>query len=534
MESTAAAIQDWLRPLTISNDTLKALTLQLSSTYKHLALHSDNQFLPTPVTRLPNGKEKGLYLAIDFGGSNLRIAFVNLLGAGKPPEGGGQKGHHDAHTVLTSADDSYAACFASYHERSWSIEERLKADNADDLFRWVGGCLAQVIQEYIWDVQWSSNDRASMPEEIPLGITFSFPMIQTTLSRATLMPMGKGFTVGSKLDLASMVLAGYGNDRCLPRLKILAITNDAVATLVSLTYAAGLEPCGKAVAGLILGTGTNAAVAMDAALLNESKRPSLWQNLEGQQVVVNTEWTINGVAAPLRDMDIITRWDETLDEALSAPGFQPFESLTAGKYLGEIVRLVVLEYFLKRLKLKKESLPPFLLCHYGMTTEFLARVVATSDNASDLAARLTQGDHFPNSNHFFWTPKLAEVLRLTERAVIRRSVCLIGAAVVGLLGATGDLDLMGRVYKPQMNGVVEGTSKPSKKLIVAYLGGLIMQYRGYKEQTQSVINLLLGDFISHECESSVQLVEAAKGGLFGAAALAASATLGHVSENQLR
>ena len=341
------------------------------------------------------------------------------------------------------------------------------------------------------------------------------------------MPMGKGFTVGNKVDLASMVLAGYGTNRGLPRLKILAIANDAVATLVSLSYAAGLEPCDKAVAGIILGTGTNAAVAMDAGLLNESKRPPPWLGLAGHQVVINTEWTINGVVAPLRDLNIITRWDDTLDEALSAPGFQPFESLTAGKYLGEIVRLVVLEYFLSRLELREESLPPFLLRRYGMTTEFLARVVATSDNASDLAARLTQGDHFPDHNHFFWTPKFAEVLRLTERAVVRRSVCLIGAAVVGLLGATGDLDLIEAAYRPHLNGSVETSSRASKKLIVAYLGGLIMQYRGYKEQTQSVINFLLGDFISQECESSVQLVEAAKGGLFGAAALAASVCYFH-------
>ena len=171
MESTVASIQDWLRPLSISTDTLKALTLRLSSTYKHLALHSDNQFLPTPVTRLPNGEETGLCLAIDFGGTNLRIAFVDLLGARKR-----QNDVHSSEDVTAASPDSYAACFACYHERSWPIEEHLKMDNAEDLFSWVGGCLAQVIQEYVSEAQ-RSKDSAPVPEEIPLGITFSFPMM---------------------------------------------------------------------------------------------------------------------------------------------------------------------------------------------------------------------------------------------------------------------------------------------------------------------------------------------------------------------
>jgi len=32
--------------------------------------------LPTHITRLPNGKEKGMYLAIDLGGTNFRVLKV--------------------------------------------------------------------------------------------------------------------------------------------------------------------------------------------------------------------------------------------------------------------------------------------------------------------------------------------------------------------------------------------------------------------------------------------------------------------------
>jgi len=42
-------------------------------------------FLVTPVTALPTGKEKGKFLSIDVGGTNLRVGFVELIGE---PDGG--------------------------------------------------------------------------------------------------------------------------------------------------------------------------------------------------------------------------------------------------------------------------------------------------------------------------------------------------------------------------------------------------------------------------------------------------------------
>jgi len=48
-------------------------------------------FLVTPVTPLPKGKEKGKFLSIDVGGTNLRVGFVELIGE---PDGGVVKLSH--------------------------------------------------------------------------------------------------------------------------------------------------------------------------------------------------------------------------------------------------------------------------------------------------------------------------------------------------------------------------------------------------------------------------------------------------------
>ena len=34
--------------------------------------------LPSHITTLPSGRERGLYVAVDIGGTNMRVALVRL------------------------------------------------------------------------------------------------------------------------------------------------------------------------------------------------------------------------------------------------------------------------------------------------------------------------------------------------------------------------------------------------------------------------------------------------------------------------
>ena len=354
---------------------------------------------------------------------------------------------------------------------------------------------------------------------------------QSRLAEATLLPMGKGFAISSKLDLGEMVLAGYKRHtevadvrkeytvKTLPKLSVAAITNDAVATLCSLAYSSRSLPHGKAVIGLIMGTGCNAAVPMAVDTLHPSKRPTI-PNGNDKQVVVNTEWTIKGAAPPLRDLKIITRWDELLDQTISTPGFQPFEYMTAGFYLGEIVRLVVLDYFTSHLGIQETELPRAFSTRNALTTEFFARVVATASDATILASKLNADRSLANGS-WLWTEDLANVVWQAERAVVRRSAAMIAAAAVGLLSCSPELkyeaDVMSsipavRERRPPL--IRDG------RLLVAYCGGLITLYKGYKEQIQSFINQLLEHLLPKGNHTQVLLHEASDGGLFGAAALA--------------
>jgi len=162
-------ILQFLKPLSIDDDVVHSLAYQFSKVYRELALYSDEQFLPTPVTGLPSGSETGQFLAIDVGGTNLRVAFIELLGDA-----------FDASSTINGAERSKEAIRNAQRprvrrtlEKAWPIGEHLKIDKTEDLFAWIGDCIAEVVGDYL------SNDAGSrtMPEFLDLGITFSFPMM---------------------------------------------------------------------------------------------------------------------------------------------------------------------------------------------------------------------------------------------------------------------------------------------------------------------------------------------------------------------
>lgn len=527
------AYQDALDELTncLETSTLLDLARRFSEKYKSLAQTSTEHFLITPVTALPTGKEQGKFLAIDVGGSNLRVGFVELTGGSTTAD---PSNDQDEDVVSTRIKRNY--------DKSWPIGDHLKMDQPDDLFRWIGDCMAEVIWQAVKD---HSIDTG---HDILLGVTFSFPMAyvfssdsekahtdslhsQTSLSEATLLPMGKGFAIASKLNLGEMLLAGYASHcssskqdlgsgltalertRPLPKIRITAITNDTVATFVSLAYAVKAAPNSRVAMGLIVGTGTNATVAMRPSDLHPEKQKQLRDSSATDTVVINTEWTIRGTDEPLDALEIKTKWDRVLDKNSDAPGFQPFEYMTSGRYLGEIVRLAFLDKISD--EMGREGIPDSLQDKNTLPTWFLSEVVARSDQAS-LPSKLQEQYTSNESANGFWTPERVQLLCDLARAVQQRSSALIAAASVGLLGCVGELDLSkpGSVHGSTPNGASD-----VDELVIAYTGGTISQYPHWLEDCQAWIERLVT--ASATCsEKRVVLREALDGGIIGAGVLA--------------
>ena len=84
----------------------------------------------------------------------------------------------------------------------------------------------------------------------------------------------------------------------------------------------------------------NAAVHLPISALSPEKfgeRPQSWYD-EATHVLVNTEMSMFG-----KDIHKVSRWDEYLNNHHSRKDYQPFEHLISGRYMGEIVRLIVVE-----------------------------------------------------------------------------------------------------------------------------------------------------------------------------------------------
>lgn len=115
---------------------------------------------PTWVMSFPTGHETGTYLALDMGGTNLRVCQVTLTD---------QKSEFD---IIQS---------------KYRMPEELKTGDADELWEYIADCLMQFIETHHGDT--------SKLDKIPLGFTFSYPATQNYIDEGILQRWTKGFDI---------------------------------------------------------------------------------------------------------------------------------------------------------------------------------------------------------------------------------------------------------------------------------------------------------------------------------------------------
>lgn len=148
---------------------------------------------------LPSGKEIGEYLALDFGGTNVRVSKIKLKGNGQ-----------------FEVVKKIAKPLTSEHISS-------KA-NANDLFNFI----AELIDEAI-DFDHSTK--------FYLGHTFSFPSSQTNLYNAKLIVWTKEFTTaGVEGKVVNDLLKEALNHKGITNVEPVSVINDTVAVLLSTSY----------------------------------------------------------------------------------------------------------------------------------------------------------------------------------------------------------------------------------------------------------------------------------------------------------
>ncbi|XP_034695529.1 hexokinase-2-like [Vitis riparia] len=248
------------------------------------------------VDNLPTGDEKGLFYALDLGGTNFRVLRVQL---------GGKDGR-----------------IVNQEFVEVSIPPNLMVKSTDALFDYIATELAKFVAK--------EGPGFHLPpgRQRELGFTFSFPVMQTSINSGNLIKWTKGFSIDDTIGRDVVAELTKAIERKGVDMRVSALVNDTIGTL-----AGGRYFNDDVVVAVILGTGSNAAYVERAQAIPK------WQGLlpKSGDMVINMEWgNFRSSHLPL------TEYDRAMDIDSLNPGEQIFEKLVSGMYLGEILRRVLL------------------------------------------------------------------------------------------------------------------------------------------------------------------------------------------------
>uniref|UniRef100_A0AAY4D7K1 Hexokinase-2 n=1 Tax=Denticeps clupeoides TaxID=299321 RepID=A0AAY4D7K1_9TELE len=251
------------------------------------------KMLPTFVRSIPDGSEKGDFIALDLGGSSFRILRVKVS-------------HEKKQTVQMES-------------QVYETPEDIIHGSGTQLFDHVADCLGDFMDK-----------QKIKDKKLPVGFTFSFPCAQTKLDEAVLLTWTKRFKASGVEGMDAVKLLNKAiKKRGDYDADIMAVVNDTVGTMMT---------CGfddqRCEVGIIIGTGTN------ACYMEELRHIDLVEGDEGR-MCINTEWGAFGDDGSLED--IRTEFDREIDRGSLNPGKQLFEKMVSGMYMGELVRLILVK-----------------------------------------------------------------------------------------------------------------------------------------------------------------------------------------------
>ncbi|OMJ26373.1 Hexokinase-1 [Smittium culicis] len=407
--------------------------------------------LPSFVTSRPTGKEKGTYLSLDLGGTNLRVCLVTLNG-----------------------DSTFGLV-----QQKYTITNEAKSEN---LFDWIANCVDLFVVEH----SLKPDQGKSM---IPCGFTFSFPIIQSAINRGTLLMWNKGFSVPNVVGRDVAVMTQNAFMRKHLNVKIVAIVNDTIGSLMASGY---VHPDSQM--GIIFGTGTN------ACYWEKREKILKWNPEEDiphfEEMILNMEW---GAFDKISSTLPYTPHDNKLNRKSINHGLQVFEKMISGLYLGEVIRNALLWLVDRRVLFEGRS-SDTLNDAYKLDTAYVSSIVADkSPNLDDVKLIIEATLSIPNTT-------------LIDRIVVQEVCKIIGLRANRLSAAAMCAVLL---WRPEIL---------DKELTVGIDGSMYEFYPGFEQGLINETYRILGP----ERAKNVKLTLAKDGSGVGAAVVAMIASRDHL------
>jgi hexokinase len=427
--------------------------------------------IPTYVTAVPNGTEKGLYMAVDLGGTNFRVCSIQL--------------HGNSTFSLTQSKVAIP-------------HELMVAKTSRELFAFLAKQIEKFLKEHHEDHYNSHMERrqsvfgAPKDEEVfSLGFTFSFPVQQYGINKGTLIRWTKGFDIQDTIGKDVCALLQTEIDNLHLPVRVAALVNDTVGTLMARSYTSP----GKTgtLLGAIFGTGTNGAYVEKLDKITKLKNMGAdagdVDDSTGE-MIVNTEWgSFDNQLSVLPN----TPYDRSLDAESNNPGVQMFEKRISGMFLGEILRRAIMTL------VNDKNVPLFsdedsskndvrsttnfehdspLRNQWGLDTSFLS--IASGDHSAGLkVTRQTLDKDYGVSAA---SAEDAEAVRLIASAIGKRAARLSAVAIAAIVIGTDKLQ------HPQDIATTEDTTVNEDDIVdVGVDGSLVEFYPNFEEYIREAL-----------------------------------------------
>ncbi|KAK7251874.1 hypothetical protein RIF29_35456 [Crotalaria pallida] len=391
------------------------------------SLHSSNEtstlnMIISNVASLPNGEEEGFFYGVNLHGTSLLILCARLGGKNKP--------------------------ISDLHREEISIPSDVLSGTSEEITDFVATEIAKFVQSH------PENEDGSLSKRKKLSFTLSHPVDKALPFSSTTFQL-KSSDDPVRQGLVKEINRALKNHGM--KMHVFALVDDTIGGL-----AGGRYYNRDSVAAITLGMSTIAAYVEPA----EEVPSVLAQSPNSTELVISMEWgNFNSSHLPL------TPFDVSLDAESSSPGNGIFEKLISGKYLGEIVRRVLLK-MAQETSLFGGSVPQRLKTPYLLSSPDMAAMHQdTSEDREVVGEKLKEVFGITSSS-----PIAREMVAEVCDIVTERGARLAGAGIVGIVKKLGRIE--------------------SRKSVVTVEGGLYEHYRIFRNYLHSSVWEMLGSDLS--------------------------------------
>ncbi|KAI7900317.1 uncharacterized protein BX663DRAFT_518252 [Cokeromyces recurvatus] len=350
-----------------------ALRQEVETGLKSNDSHMD--MLPSWVYKHPTGQETGEYLGLELNGSNIRIYLVNLHGQGR----------------------------ISTRQQKYPIIK-----SVDNFLTFVG--------------------KYDLKEPLALGFVLSFPLEQPALNKASVIQWTKDFEITGADNKNIAELLQIGLKRCHLNIQVEAVINGAVGCLLAHSYRSldTLIAC-------TISTGTNAAYWEKLEAIEKIDKNQLPSEKEAGEMIINTEWGSFGD----QNASVLPRtfYDNRVNRQSVNPGVHLFEKMVSGLYLGEITRIIMVDFLDRRLLFDGQYTTE-------LNTPYFFEASYMSAIGSDDSPDMEETKHILESIMNLPSTTLADrqIVRTICELVSQRAARLVAAAISAIIDKRNALE----------------------------------------------------------------------------------------------